>query len=218
MESIISSHVDDEGSSFVDPAIKTDSQFHAMVYPDYGNTTEIIALRDRAALLWPSPTAPNSKFKTQKERMSEFMSDYSFLCHNRLIADAYPGKVYTVRYAVPPSTHGSDQAGTFFNPLKSGVNMSSGEIEDRQGFQSYLTSFARSGSPNKYRNAKTTIEWPLTTGSNEMELSNVLNVASLAGSKGLSIIKDPQQNKERCQFWIDAQKTIEKYLAKIDKA
>jgi hypothetical protein len=184
-----------------------------MVLGEYGNGTEMNSLRDRAAKLWPSPSAPGSPHKTQFERMTQFIGEYSFLCHNRFIADGYPGKVYSVQYAVSPANHGSDQAGTFFNPLTSqNANLSPAEVESRQGFQSYLISFIRSGDPNKYRNGASTIQWPLTTGFADKELTNVLHVSGLSGAGGLSVVKDEQQPKERCQYWVDAQKAVEKVL------
>jgi carboxylesterase type B len=213
MESIISSHMTNEGGMFTDPNVKEDSQFDAMLLRAYGNTSELAAARDQLKRMFPPVSAPNSPYKTQKDRLSNYVSEMSFTCHNRILADAYPGRVYSVQYAVAPGTHGSDQTGTFFNPLSpQNANLSKTEAEARQAFQSYLVSFALTGSPNKGRDQANTIDWPLTTGFNETTLSNVLNIESLTGTSGFSLIKDPLQVKDRCDFWTNLQKTVDKIL------
>jgi len=198
---------------FTDRSITDDAKFDAMVLNSYGNRSELTPAREEAKKLYPAVSAPGSPYKTELDRLSSYVSEQSFTCHNRLISDAYPGKVYTVQYAVAPATHGSDQTGTFFNPLNPQYsNFSKSEIEARQGFQSYLVSFALAGDPNKSRNKATTIEWPLTSGFNETTLSNVLNVQNLTGINGFSLTNDLQQVKSRCNFWTELQKTVEKLL------
>jgi hypothetical protein len=198
---------------FTDSSVTDDDKFNEMLSRTYGNRTELAELRARVLKLFPPVSAGGSPYKTQKDRFSQYVSEQSFTCHNRLLADAYPGKVYSVQYAVSPGTHGSDQTGTFFNTLNPQyAGLSKSELEGRIAFQSYLASHAVTGSPNKLRNQATTIEWPLTTGFNDTTLSNVLNVESLSGKSGLSLIKDPFQVKDRCQFWTDLQKTVETIL------
>jgi carboxylesterase type B len=213
MESIISSHVTNEGGMFTDSNVKDDAQFDAMISRSYGNRTELAAAREQIKKLFPAVSSPGSPYATQKDRLTQYVTEMSFTCHNRIIADAYPGRVYSVQYAVPPATHGSDQAGTFFNPSNPQyANLSKADAEARQAFQSYLISFALTGSPNKARNQANTIEWPLTTGLNDTTLSNVLNVESLTGVKGFSLVKDSFQVKDRCSFWTELQKTVDKIL------
>jgi carboxylesterase type B len=214
IESIISSHVMNEGGMFTDPNVKEDSQFNAMLERSYGNRSELAPAREQLKKFFPPVSASNSPYKTQKDRYAQYVSEMSFTCHNRILADAYPDRVYSVQYAVPPATHGSDQAGTFFNPLNSQfANMSKAEAQGRQAFQSYLVSFALTGSPNKARDQANTIDWPLTAGLKEPTLSNVLNVDSLSGKSGLSLINNDQfQVRDRCHFWTDLQKTVDKIL------
>lgn len=213
IESIISSHVTNEGGMFTDRSITDDEKFNAMVLSTYGNRSELLEARKKAIALYPAVSVTGSPFKTELDRLSQYVSEQSFTCHNRLIADAYPGKVYSVQYAVSPGTHGSDQRGTFFDSLNPQyANLSKSEIEGRQGFQNMLASFAVAGSPNKRRNNATTIEWQLTTGFNDTLFSNVLNVESLTGAGGFSLVKDSLQPKDRCGFWTELQKTVEKLL------
>ena len=201
---------------FADSKISDDSKWDEMLNRTYGRISEIALLKEQVNRLYPSPSTPGSTYKTQFQRMGHYVTEGSFTCHNRIVADAYRGKVYTVDYAVPPATHGSDQAGTFFNPLSSqNKALPEAELVSRQGYQSYLVSFARSGNPNTYRNKATTIEWPLATGNDGPSLANVLKVANLGGASGFSLLADdPLQARLRCQYWSDVQKFAEKALAK----
>lgn len=216
MESIISSYVTNEGGGFADSSVTDDDKFDQLILSTYGNSSETAWIKDRAKQLWPPISAPGSPYKTEHERLGRHVSEGSFTCHNRLIADAYPGKVYTVHYAVPPAGHGFDQIGTFFNPASpQNAALTTGEKEGRAAFQSYLTSFARSGDPNMFRNVKQTIPWPLTTGIEGVTLRDTLTVDSLVGKGGFRLADDGLQVKERCKFWSDVQVSVEKSLGKV---
>ncbi|KAF2423187.1 alpha/beta-hydrolase [Tothia fuscella] len=211
IESIISSHVTNEGGTFIDRSITNDAGFDAMILRSYGNRSELAPFREKVIKqLYPPVGTAGSNYKSITDRLTQYASEMSFTCHNRLLADAYPGKTYSVQYAVPPGGHGSDQAGTFFNSLApQNAGLSKSDVEGRLAFQSYLASFAVTGDPNKKRNKAATIEWPLTTGEKDVTLSNVLNVASLTGSSGLSLIKDDQQVKDRCSYYTDLAKAMD---------
>lgn len=116
IESIISSYVTNEGGGFADSSVTDDEKFDQLLLSTYGNSNETTWIKDRVNKLWPPVSAPGSPYKTERKRLSRHVSEGFFTCHNRLIADAYPGKVWTVHYAVPPAGHGSDQIATFFNP------------------------------------------------------------------------------------------------------
>jgi carboxylesterase type B len=203
-----------EGGMFIDPNILEDSQFDAMLERSHGNRSELAWARESIKKFFPPVSGPNSPYKTQKDRGSQYVSEMSFTCHNRILADAYPDRIYSVQYAVPPATHGSDQAGTFFNPLSPQfANLSKAEAEARQAYQSYLISFALTGNPNKVRDQANTIDWPLTAGVNGSTLSNVLNVDNLSGKSGFSLVNNDQfQVKDRCHFWTEYQKAVDKIL------
>jgi carboxylesterase type B len=213
LESVISSHVKNEGGMFTDSTVTDDQKFDAMLQRAYGNQSALASARDQLKKFFPPVSGAGSPYKTEHDRLAHYVTEMSFTCHNRLLADAYRGRVYSVQYAVPPATHGSDQTGTFFNPLNPQyANISKEELAKRQGFQSYLVSFAVTGNPNKLRNNATTIEWPLTTGFNDTTISNVLNVESLSGAAGMKLISDPLQVKDRCAVWTEIQKTVQKTL------
>lgn len=215
ISSIISSYVTNEGGGFADSSITTDEKFDQLILSTYGNYSETAWIKDQAKKLWPPVSAPGSPYKTERERLGHHVSEGSFTCHNRLVADAYPGKVWTVHYAVPPAGHGSDQTATFPNPASPQyASLTAAEREGRAAFQSYLTSFARAGDPNIYRNEGQTIEWPRTTGLEGTTLGNTLQFDSLRGREGFRIVDDGLQVKERCRFWSEVQVSVEKVLGK----
>lgn len=216
MESIISSYVTDEGSGFADSSITDDEKFDQLVVSTYGNSSETAWIKDQMKKLWPPISAPGSPYKTERERLGRHVSEGSFTCHNRLIADAYPRKVWTVHYAVPPAGHGSDQIATFFNPASPQyASLTAAEREGGAAFQSYLISLVRAGDPNKFRSGGQTIEWPKTTGIEGATLRNTLQVDNLKGKEGFRLVDDELQVKERCKFWNDVQVSVEKSLAKV---
>jgi carboxylesterase type B len=213
IETIISSHVTDEGSSFTDETVNTDDKFDELMALTYGNSSALASSRSAINRLYPPVSAPNSPFKTEKQRLGLYVTEGSFTCHNRVVADAYAGKTYVVHYAVPPARHGGDQDATFFNPLNPRyASTPAAELEERQGFQSYLASYIRSGNPNTYRNNATTIEWPFATGYGEATLGNALTIETLAGKAGIKVAADSLMARERCQWWTDALKAKENWL------
>jgi hypothetical protein len=213
METIISSHVTDEGGSFIDPSITSDAKFDEFVAMTYGNTSAFAQARTTINTIYPPVSAPNSPFKTQKDRMSLYVTEGSFTCHNRAVADAYAGRTYVVHYAVPPARHGGDQGATFFYPLSPKyAGVPKAKLEAEQGFQSYLASYIRSGNPNTYRNQATTVEWPMATGYDKALLCNTLVLETLAGKSGIKVVDDPLMGKDRCQWWTDVLKAKEKQL------
>jgi carboxylesterase type B len=217
IEVVISSHVADEGTTFSDPAVDTDAKFDEMLERVYGNSSELAPFIERAKKqLYPALSAPGTPYKTERQRMGNYVTEGSFSCHNRIVVDAYPGKTYVVNYAIPPSSHGSDQAGTFFNPqAPQHAGKTAAQLETSMGYQSYIVSTIRSGNPNTYRSQKHSIEWPLASGLGDAMLGNVLKVESLAGHSGLKLQSDDQLvAKDRCEWWSGVQKAIEKVIPK----
>jgi hypothetical protein len=202
---VLSSRVTDEGRSFVNTRGLKENAFENMLNNWFGNDTAYDEIKQRGKKFFPPPGEPGSLFKSEFDRMSMYSTENSFTCHNRLVANAYAGKTYSVEYAVGTATHGSDQSATFINP----TTVSAESIPVRTAFQSYFVSFIRSGDPNKFRN-KETIEWPLTTGFDKEMLGNVLRFEQPIGPKGSRLEDDPRQSKDRCQFWTDVQKAIDR--------
>jgi carboxylesterase type B len=213
---VISSRVSDEGSTFIGNQPVTDSSFELLVDSQVGNSTFTKDLKARAQRLYPSTKHIDSPYQSETLRISDYVTESSFTCHNRLVADAYAGKVYTVEYAVSKAKHGADQSATFFNPLKpENRNIAPDMLPNKLAYQSYFTSFARTGNPNTYRN-NATIEWPLTTGFDGVTLKNVLRFEQPIGAKGFRLEEDTGETRVHCQFWTDVQKAIQESLVHVN--
>jgi hypothetical protein len=128
----------------------------------------------------------------------------TFLCATRYIAEAYRGKVWNMVYSQGAGTHGSDIAAAFYkgNPLSSLLNPKFGKVA--ANYQSYLTSHARTGDPNKFRADAGTIEWP-KVGYGPV-FSNVLNVTD----NGFRLIQDDANTEADCGFWTKTLKGLTK--------
>lgn len=212
---ILSSHVANEGVMFSDSSITTDASFDSYILSTYGNDSRIDALKERIQELYPPLSAPGSPYTTQIDRLSEYVGDSTFTCHNRRVAVNYPGKVYSVLYSIPPATHGSDQGAIFYSPSNPTYNSLDQEgIDARLGYQSYFASFAMTGNPNAHRIENSTIDWPITTGLDDPLLNPVLNLKELTGRSGLELINDSDQSKEKCEFWTHLQQELEIILNK----
>jgi carboxylesterase type B len=212
LDKVINSHVTDEGSMFVDHTFVTDATFDNMLDAQFGNNSLVTQLRVRAKRMYPPINYLDSPYKYEQDRLANFISESTFTCHNRLISDAYAGKVYGTEYAVAPATHGSDQSATFFSPYGAAFRGIPPEaIGERMAYQSYFLSFIRTGDPNTYRNNET-IAWPLTTGFNETLLHNTLKFTYPIGPDGSAIVENELEDKSRCDFWAEVQRTVGKVL------
>jgi hypothetical protein len=98
-------------------------------------------------------------------------------------------------YSQGAGTHGADIAAAFYKGGGLGSLLNPGFGRVAGAYQSYLTSHARTGDPNKYRAAAGTIEWP-KVGYGPV-FSNVLNVTDA----GFTLIKDDANTEADCGFW-----------------
>jgi carboxylesterase type B len=196
---------------FIGGAVRDDS-LSQLLDQALGNSSSptMATLKTKGMHMYPPLNYADSPYQSETERVADYITESSFTCHNRLVADAYAGRVYTVEYAVSSAKHGGDQAATFFNPLTA-QNIPPDSLPDRLAYQSYFTSFARSGNPNTYRN-NATIEWPLTTGFDGPMLKNVLKFEHPVGPEGFSIEDDVEEAKDRCKFWTEVQTAIQAVL------
>jgi hypothetical protein len=98
-------------------------------------------------------------------------------------------------YSQGAGTHGSDIAAAFYkgNALSNLLNPGFGRVA--ASYQSYLTSHARTGDPNKFRAGAGNIEWP-KVGYGPV-YSNVLNITD----GGFTLIKDDANTEADCGFW-----------------
>jgi carboxylesterase type B len=137
-----------------------------------------------------------------KARIKAFFQFSTFTCHNRFISEGLKGKTYNLQYSRGSGIHGSDIGADFYNKDAGFSASSLSTMGDRTfgtfaaTFQSYLTSHARSGDPNKFRETGA-IEWPLVTMG--PVFGNVLN----ATDKGFELVSDQKTKAEDCDFWKD---------------
>jgi len=218
MDSLVSGHALNEagGRWFVDHSINTSAKFDVYARASFGNrsTPAIEALMERLEQLYPAVEVPGSPFKNTSERVALFVADAGFNCHHRIIAQAYQDKTFTYQTSLWGGSHYIDQFPSFFDPNGKGLNLvllrSSRSLRPIQAFQSYLVSEIVAGNPNTLRDKATTIEWPATSGLADPSLKGILNFSGVTGPAGFSIITSPKLVKDRCDFWNDAWKEIDK--------
>jgi carboxylesterase type B len=186
VESLIVSHVSDEASMFVQDGTGNDTDFTNLLTYNFGKNPVVTA---SALKHFPSPQDSNGKWKTQKQRVHDFVQTTVFTCNVRYVAEAYKGKTYHVQYS---GQHGSDITATFYNPGYFNTAFS----KFAQQYQSYLTSHARTGDPNKLR-MEGTIKWP------KVEWGPTLSKVLAAGDNTFKLIEDKATTADDCDWWKD---------------
>ncbi|KAL9577504.1 MAG: hypothetical protein Q9212_006323 [Teloschistes hypoglaucus] len=139
--SIMTSHCSDEGSFFAPNTLVTDeSSYKAFV------TTLIPPLAEDPSslhhitqVLYPPIFDGSHGYTNQAERNNLTIAHAVIICNARL---SFP--VYTYKFAVPPATHGSDLANTFYDKGPSEkINTTIAAI-----LQKYILEFTETGQPN----------------------------------------------------------------------
>ncbi|KAF2454648.1 Alpha/Beta hydrolase protein [Lineolata rhizophorae] len=208
LESMIVSHVRDEAELFVDGHIQTDNEFSEFlkeVFPRYTAEAGI----NRAIEQFYPPLSGSNKYDTQATRVKDFVRDFSFTCNARILNEAYGSKTFKMQYSVTPGWHAMDLLPTFYNGYLD-LDIFSDSVPFpvllgfggyAQAYQSYLTSHARFGNPNKSSkkiNLPPAIAWPQTKFS-DLDGEHVQNVLN-AWDLGFSIVTDEQMPKSHCDF------------------
>jgi len=142
--------------------------------------------------LYPDPTTAHNSSLPYDDALGRFLlssSESSFTCNTLYLNRAFRDQAFGYKWSVPPAYHGLDVPYTFYNGPNPAVH--NGTESLAVSLQTYLTTFAMTGSPNRAGAAP----MPLFESS-----ENILDV-SVAGLKP---IKDPQANV-RCE-WL--QKTL----------
>jgi hypothetical protein len=159
---------------------------------------------------YPGISTSAGNYTTESARVRDFIRDSSITCNARFLANAYDGKIYNMEYATSPGWHATDLLPTFWDTDFEGNTLGAllalflpGFTKFASGYQSYLTSFIRTGNPNTYRASNAspaTINWPLVdvAGTGE-QMSNVLQ----AKEAGFSLVDDTQNPASNCEFWIN---------------
>jgi hypothetical protein len=188
IDSLIVSHVADEGLLFVPDPLPADfvQGLLESIFPKYASDV-ISKLEKTYASKYPhlSPA----------DLASAIYRDAVFTCNARSMVEAYPGKTYLMQYSVGNGTHGSDVAAMFYSSVVYQYN-----ISIFTDYQSYMTSHAITGDPNILRAGNLTpptIVWPLVPDSHAEMFANTLNVAD----DGFTLIEDSDSLKSVCEVW-----------------
>ena len=187
---VLVGHTSDEGSVFVDPAITTNEQVNTLFddnFPSVNQTT-----RDQLVSYYPPAPVPG-RYTTEFDRVSNLIGEWAISCNARYLAQAYNGMTYSYQYSIPPGLHGQDLALAFWRPELNLPTLEPYGIV----FQSYLTSFVRSGNPNTYREKGTTpksIEFPKTKVGKNIKVLDI-------NLPGFSEVTDKHVPKDRCAWW-----------------
>ncbi|KAL8726444.1 MAG: hypothetical protein Q9166_006722 [cf. Caloplaca sp. 2 TL-2023] len=206
--SFIFSHVSNEADLFIPNNVQTDAQFNEFVdsvLPPYAKAGGVNAAIE--ARYPPVMGAGPKNYTTERDRLRDFLNEASFVCNVRYLSDAYAGKNYNLQYSVTPGLHATDLLPTFYN-LNINLDLFGRDVpvpiilgfgSFAQAYQSYLTSHARTGDPNRFKktiNIPPAITWPKPGNSGDA-FTGVLN----AGDLGFDVITDRQNARSRCDFW-----------------
>ncbi|KAJ6261206.1 Acetylcholinesterase [Drechslerella dactyloides] len=201
LDSVMVGHTSNEGYIFTDPAATTDQDVYTTVSTTFSNATR--STIDKMLNLYPTPGL-FKKYLTNFLRGADLVGQFIVTCNTRTIAQAYPGKTYNYQFSVVPGLHAEDILFTFWHP---GIKLGPIELDFNldfltsknlaTGWQSYLTSFVRSGNPNTYRESgglPWTVNWDKSRVGDTV---SALNMDLL----GFSMIGDPDTDAGRCGFW-----------------
>jgi hypothetical protein len=204
--------VAEESDSFIRGGLITDADFLTAIEHNLGVNK---AVSDAIVKKMPSPAVSNGKFKSQRQRIVDFIQFSAFTCNVRFLSEAYKGKTYNAQYSRGDGSHGSDILPLFYNddnPLFRAYSLADPIISTfAPQYHSYYTSHTRTGDVNTYR-INGTIQWPKAKFG--PSISNVLNIRD----KDYELIEDTRTTAEDCDFWKDvfAALTISAGILKSD--
>ncbi|KAH8152829.1 uncharacterized protein LAJ45_03055 [Morchella importuna] len=199
---IMLGHTSNEGFLFADPTKILNSQIDALLKDNFPNaTTQNLADLET---LYPEPSLFGT-FLTNYARLSAIIGEWVVTCNFRYLAQAFPTKSWGYQFSVPPGIHGFDLILAFWrSDLNIGqvlqVDFDLDFVTQKNlatGFQSYITSFVRSGDPNTYKESGSvppTATFPVTNAGDTVKVLDV-NIS------GYSTINDPDMDKTRCAYW-----------------
>ncbi|KAF2421100.1 alpha/beta-hydrolase [Tothia fuscella] len=198
IDSIIISHVAEESDKFIRGGTITDADFLGAVQHNLGSNE---AVNNAILKHMPTPAESNGKFKSQRQRVVDYIQFASFTCNVRFLSQAYQGKTWNAQYSRGDGSHASDVIPLFYDagsPLFKAYTYVDPTISKfGPEYHSYYTSHTKTGDPNTYR-INSTIPWPKAKFG--PAISNVLNMQDT----GYQIIDDTKTTAEDCDFWRDA--------------
>jgi hypothetical protein len=189
--------VAEESEKFIRSGLITDADFLGAVQHNLGMNQ---AVNDAILKEMPTPAASNGRFKSQRQRVVDFIQFSAFTCNIRFLSEAYQGKTYNAQYARGDGSHGSDILPLFYDEgsltSRAYSFIDTGIPTFGPQYHSYYTSHTRTGDVNTYR-INGTIPWPKAEFG--PSISKVLNIQD----KGYDLIEDPKTRAVDCDFWRD---------------
>lgn len=200
--SVLLGHTSNEGILFTDPTKILNSQVDALLKQNFPNATA--SIYTTIETLYPEPSLFGT-FQTNFARLSTLIGEWVVSCNTRYLATAYAGRAWGYQFSVPPGIHAFDLILAFWRTdLDIGqvlqVDVDVDFLTQKNlatGFQSYITSFVRSGDPNTFRESGSlppTQAFPLAAVG---EGVTVLDVNVL----GYTVVSDPDTPRDRCAYW-----------------
>ncbi|KAI1913176.1 hypothetical protein LOZ61_002943 [Ophidiomyces ophidiicola] len=185
LDSLIVSHVVDEGESNVPNPIDPDyiANFLKGLFPSYAPDAALTIEK----LYKNTPGPPRTRAKI-------IFGDAIFHCHIRGMIEAYGSKAYLMQFSYPPGIHGTDVPAVFYDSLRNH------SVPIFSAYQSYLTSHAQTGNPNILRDPVAnpqTIKWPRVGDVNTEKIHSAINMTEL----GFEVIDDDKPRKSVCDVW-----------------
>jgi hypothetical protein len=190
------------------PRLKT-----MLTQPQYAKADGLLIAIDT---IYPPVGNGQGEYVTESDRLRALIRDSSVTCNSRWVASTFAGSTYSMQYSTLPGWHATDLLPTFWdydlenNALGAVLAvLLPGFTDFAEAYQSYLTSFVRSGNPNTYHaqswfTSPQMINWPLTEVGDGEEISNVLDAREAA----FSLISDTQNLKTNCDFWLNFQAAV----------
>ena len=167
---------------FVNPANNNNSAFVAgikNIFPD----AQPAVVNYISETLYPEVYNGTYPYTDAKGRNILSSAEASFTCNTYFLNRAFANQTYAYRFSIPPAFHGEDVPYTYYNgPSQSVINDTIA-----LALQSYITTFAITGQPNRQYLPQITLY-----GNNNQILD--LNIT------GITTISDPEAN-ERCEWW-----------------
>lgn len=235
LESVLISHVNNEGDLFAPSWINDDAAVQKFLAEFFPGLPSIV---DEITAQYP-PHAPESP----KERVGRIIGDSSFFCNTRQIFDAYSAiktPTYNLWYDIGfhvmgydfPAYHGTDVLPSFWTDevdfesfLKSLLQKLRPAWPDfvrkqvatlvanfmkafAPKFQKRLAAYSIYGNPNT--NVNPDVQWPQATTRPGAELvDNVLHITQKSGYSRWNVASDPRTSKRVCDFWKEVAQQID---------
>jgi carboxylesterase type B len=225
VESVIVSNTEHEGYIFVDGHIRDNKQFDNLIVQLFGDITQKLGLVESIQKHYPpvDEKSLSSKYKTETERVMDFIQDSAFACNTRFIAQAYPGKTWSYLWTPLGGWHGTDIIGLY---LRAELRIGNNTIPTTPGlgaftrtFQSYLVSYAVTGDPNT-KSIKTpglttvaAVPWSKVpaAGLQSQDMQGVL----VAGNGTFVMGTNSVVPRDRCSFLQEMQKEVSKFSVSL---